>query len=98
MGERRPLRRGHVLELASPILTSCLSHWPMHGPHALASTSPPTFSNASIWPSRSMVARTCSDPGVMVNLDFVSMPCAAASSAMDAERVMSSYEELVHEP
>ena len=40
------------------------SHWPMHGPHALASTVPPADSNTSMSPSRAIVARTCSDPGV----------------------------------
>jgi hypothetical protein len=45
-----------------------------------------------------MVARTCSDPGVIVNLLLTSRPCAAASLAMEAERDISSYDELVHDP
>ena len=70
----------------------------MQGPQAFASTSPPASSKAPIWPSRSIVARTCSEPGVIVNLLLTSSPCAVASLAMDAERDMSSYEELVQEP
>jgi len=45
-----------------------------------------------------MVARICSEPGVMVKPDLALRPCAAASSAIDAARDMSSYDELVHEP
>ena len=45
-----------------------------------------------------MVARTCSEPGVTVNLLLVWRPWEAASLAMAAERVMSSYDELVQEP
>jgi hypothetical protein len=76
---------------ASPFFISVRFHWPMQGPHALASTVPPTFSNTSIRPSRSMVARICSLPGVIVNgtcrhtanLDHVSgcMPHANMSCA-----------------
>ena len=39
------------------------SHWPMQGPQALASTVPPMASRSASSPSRSMVARTCSEPG-----------------------------------
>ena len=45
-----------------------------------------------------MVARTFSDPGVMRRRVLVSSPEAAASLAIDAARVMSSYEELVQLP
>ena len=87
-----------LLELTSPFLTSWRSHCPMQGPHALAKTSPPTFSNDSIWPSRAIVARTCSEPGVIVNLLLASRPCCLACLAMDAARDMSSYDEFVQEP
>src|SRR5690606_34532877 len=45
----------------------CLAHWPMHGPQALARITPPILSNTSNKPSRSVVYRTCSEPGVIVN-------------------------------
>ncbi len=45
-----------------------------------------------------MVARTCSDPGVTSNGVFTLSPRADAWRATDAARVMSSYDELVHEP
>ena len=80
----------NILELGSPFLTSCLSHWPMQGPQALANTMPPAFSKAEIKPSRSIVARTCSEPGVIVNLLFNSAPCSAACLTMEAERDKSS--------
>ena len=51
---------------SAPFLISVRFHWPMQGPQALASTVPPTLSKISIKPSRSMVARICSLPGVMV--------------------------------
>ena len=45
-------------------VASARRHWPMHGPQALASTVPPIVLRATaIWPSRSIVARTCSEPG-----------------------------------
>src|SRR2546423_9933577 len=74
------------------------SHWPMHGPHALASTVPPMASRSASRPSRSMVARTCSEPGVMRSCVLARRPLADAWRASDAARVMSSYDELVHEP
>ena len=77
---------------------SVRSHWPIHGPQALASTVPPIASRSASSPSRSIVARTCSDPGVMYNGTFAVRPCAAAWRAMDAARVMSSYDEFVHDP
>ena len=67
-----------MMELRSPFCTSCLFHCPMHGPQALARTVPPTDSSFASMPSRSMVARTCSEPGVMVNSLFVLSPCWAA--------------------
>jgi hypothetical protein len=55
-------------------------------------------SKASMKPSRAIVARTCSEPGVMVKADLALRPCEAASRAIEADRDMSSYDELVHEP
>lgn len=37
-----------------------------------------------------MVARICSEPGVIVNLDLHFNPCASACFATAAERPMSS--------
>ena len=51
-----------------------------------------------IWPSRSIVARTCSEPGVTRNGAAALSPCALACSATSAARLMSSYEELVQLP
>jgi hypothetical protein len=65
-------------------------HWPMQGPQALASTSPPMASRSASRPSRSMVARTCSEPGVMSSFVLARSPLAAAWRAIDAARVMSS--------
>jgi hypothetical protein len=65
-------------------------HWPMHGPQALASTVPPISLSEAICPSRSMVARTCSEPGVTMNGTAVCTPCARACSATSAARLMSS--------
>jgi hypothetical protein len=45
-----------------------------------------------------MVARTCSEPGVISNGDTTCMPWALAWRAMCAARPMSSYDEFVHEP
>ncbi len=74
------------------------SHWPMHGPHALASTVAPIASRSARSPSRSMVARICSEPGVINSSVFALSPLAFACRATDAARVMSSYDEFVHEP
>jgi len=74
------------------------SHWPMHGPQALASTVAPIASRSASRPSRSMVARICSEPGVTSNSVFARSPFAEAWRAIDAARVRSSYDELVHEP
>jgi hypothetical protein len=62
------------------VRTSVRRHWPMHGPHALARTVPPTFSNVLMKPSRSMVARICSLPGVMVKGTLLLIPAASACS------------------
>ncbi len=51
--------------LSFAVSRSVRSHWPMHGPQALASTVPPMASRSARRPSRSMVARTCSEPGVI---------------------------------
>ena len=76
--------------LGWPVATAGRLHWPMHGPQALASTVPPIASRSASRPSRSMVARTCSEPGVMSSSVLAVMPCAAATRAIDAARVMSS--------
>ena len=49
-------------------------------------------------PSRSIVFLTCSDPGVIVNLDFKITPFFTACFAIEAALEISSYDELVHEP
>ena len=54
------------MQQGAPFLISVRFHWPMQGPQALASTVPPTRLNTSMRPSRSMVARICSLPGVIV--------------------------------
>ena len=74
------------------------SHWPMHGPQALANTVAPMASRSAIKPSRSMVARICSLPGDTSKGVFTINPRAEAWRAMDAARVMSSYELLVQLP
>ncbi|CAB4614203.1 unannotated protein [freshwater metagenome] len=66
------------------------SHWPMHGPHALARTVAPIASRSASNPSRSIVARICSEPGVISNSVFAFKPFDAAKRATDAARVMSS--------
>ena len=81
-----------------PVALAGRLHWPMHGPQALASTVAPIASRSASRPSRSIVARTCSEPGVMSSSVLAVSPCAAADRAIDAARVMSSYDELVHEP
>src|SRR3954462_8419557 len=74
------------------------SHCPMHGPQALARTVPPIASRSASSPSRSIVARTCSEPGVMSSWVLARSPRADAWRAIDAARVMASYDEFVHEP
>lgn len=49
-------------------------------------------------PSRSIVALICSDPGVIWKRDLAFSPCFMASLTMEAQRPMSSYEELVQDP
>lgn len=56
------------------------------------------FTRVLTIPSRSIVARTCSDPGVTLNGVEDLIPCAMASLAMLAQRAISSYEELVQLP
>ena len=70
----------------------------MHGPHALASTVAPIASRSASRPSRSIVARTCSEPGVMSSGVLTRRPAAFAWRATCAARPMSSYDEFVHEP
>ena len=45
-----------------------------------------------------MVKRTISEPGVIVYSLFAFRPLAMASSAIEAARDISSYDELVQEP
>jgi hypothetical protein len=70
----------------------------MQGPHALASTVAPIASRSASSPSRSIVARICSEPGVISSGTWVVNPLADAWRATEAARVMSSYDELVHDP
>src|SRR5581483_1332584 len=70
----------------------------MHGPHAFASTVAPMASRSARSPSRSIVPRTRSEPGVTRSGVFTRSPALAACRAIDAVRVMSSYDELVHDP
>ena len=70
----------------------------MQGPQALASTVAPRASKSSMSPSRTMVERICSEPGVTSSRVRALNPLPAASRAMDAARVMSSYDELVQLP
>ena len=81
-----------------PVMLSGRDHCPMHGPQALASTVAPTASRSASSPSRSIVARICSEPGVTSSSICARSPFAAAWRATDAARVMSSYDELVHDP
>ena len=87
-----------TIVLRSPISMSSRFHCPMHGPQALASTLAPIASRSSSSPSRSIVARTCSDPGVISSGDRTLSPAAFACRATCAARPMSSYDEFVHEP
>ena len=59
---------------SSEVTDSGRDHWPMHGPQALASTVAPAASKTSSSPSRSMVARTCSEPGVISSGVFTVRP------------------------
>ncbi len=81
-----------------PFSMSSRCHWPMQGPQAFASTVAPIDSRSASSPSRSIVARTCSDPGVMSSGERTVIPCAEACRATCAARPMSSYDELVHDP
>ncbi len=79
-----------TIVLTSPSCTSWRAHCPMHGPQALARTVAPMRSKSASRPSRSMVARTCSLPGVIISSVRQRRPAAAAWRAMLAARVMSS--------
>ena len=76
--------------LTSPSAMSERAHWPMHGPHALARTVAPMASRSASRPSRSIVARTRSDPGVTSSGVLARRPLADAWRATLAARVMSS--------
>lgn len=73
-----------MIELASPLATSVRFHCPMQGPHALASTVPPTFKNTSVRPSRSMVARICSLPVLVVRCVFLRVCVVGFVSGVDS--------------
>jgi hypothetical protein len=79
-----------TIEFFSPGSMSSRFHCPMHGPQALASTVAPMASRSPSSPSRSMVARTCSEPGVISSGVRTFRPFAVASRAIDAAREMSS--------
>ena len=70
----------------------------MHGPQAFANTVAPIASRSASRPSRSIVARICSEPGVISNSVFALRPFEAANRATLAARVMSSYELFVQLP
>src|SRR5687767_13299189 len=98
------LRAGKLRLYEVTIVLACAEasferrHWPMHGPQALASTLPLMSCRGFIWPSRSMVARTCADPGVIRNGMAAETPRVRACVATSAARLMSSYEEFVQLP
>src|SRR5262249_28902115 len=79
-----------TMVLGIPTISLALRHWPMQGPQAFARTTPFMSLRDCIWQSRSMVARTCSDPGVTRNGPAALMPCDFACSATSAARLMSS--------
>ena len=60
------------------VLSAARSHWPMHGPQALARTVAPIASRSASNPSRSIVARICSLPGEIRSSTFAFNPFAAA--------------------
>ncbi len=66
---------------------STRSHWPIHGPQALAKTIAPFEVNVSIKPSLSIVALICSEPGVTKNGIFGFKPafsaCLTNETALD---------------
>ena len=70
------------MEFFSFLSTSFRSHWPIHGPQAFASTLAPIASRSPNKPSRSMVARTCSEPGEIKKGTRVFKPLAFACRAM----------------
>ena len=98
------LRRGKLrlyevtIALGAPGSACGRRHWPMQGPHAFASTAAPMSLSDCNWPSRSMVARTCAEPGVTMSGIAAFTPRAFACSAISAARLMSSYDELVQLP
>ena len=64
------LRLNDVTIVFGPSGAPSRFHWPMHGPQAFASTVAPIASRSASSPSRSMVARTCSEPGVIISGAF----------------------------
>ena len=67
-----------TIVLGTPLTDAGRSHWPMHGPQALANTVAPMASRSASRPSRSMVARICSEPGVINSSVLTVSPRAAA--------------------
>ena len=76
--------------LGVPSFSRSRRHCPMHGPHAFASTMASISWSAPICPSRSIVARTCSEPGVTINSVAAETPRPDACRATSAARDMSS--------
>ena len=84
--------------LGAPVGLRAALPLPDAGPHAFASTTPPMSRSACSWPSRSMVARTRSEPGVTRNGTAARAPRRRACCATSAARLMSWYDELVQLP
>ena len=74
----------------TPVSISILFHIPMQGPQAFASIIPPISVRSFSCPSRSIVALTCSEPGVIVNWDFAFNPFCFACLAILADLSISS--------
>ncbi len=79
-----------MIEFFTPFSVPSRFHWPMQGPQALARTVAPTASSFASWPSRSIVALTCSEPGVINSGVFSRNPFPAICSAMAAIFSISS--------
>ncbi len=88
---RAKLRLNEVtMVFFSPSFLSSRFHCPIHGPQAFASTIPPMLVKSLSCPSRSIVARTCSEPGVTRKGVWAFSPLAVACLATWADRSMSS--------
>ena len=60
------------------------SQRPMQGPQAFVMTVAPNFSNRAISPSRSAVARTCSEPGLISSGHLGESPLSSACLTIEA--------------